>query len=291
MARILVIEDNPDALELMSYLLRTDGHDIVTAEDGVSGLARAAMPPLPDIIVCDIHLPRLDGCQLAWQLKLDNKLEHIPLLAVTAQAMAGDRDRVLAARFDGYISKPINPREFSSQVLAFLPDALRVASQPARGAAAREAPEAASGPAATATANGARILVVDDSADNRDLARAILEPHGYRVTAVASAAEAHQCLLRGVFDLILSDLHMPEASGLQLLATVRSDPRWRQLPFVLSSSSLHGTPARERSRDLGANRFLLRPVSPQQILDAVSSCLAEERSKDKEPDNSLHPGR
>lgn len=259
MARILVIEDNAANLELMSYLLRAGGHDIVTAEDGLAGLARAATPPLADIIVCDIHLPRLDGYEIARRLKADLHLRRIPLVAVTALAMVGDKEKVLAAGFDGYIPKPINPREFLRQVLAF---------QEAGGA-------------------GVRILVVDDSPANRAQAHAALAPHGYRVTAVAGIAEASACLERESFDVILSAVHSPDRSGLQLLAMVRDDPRWRQLPVALISATSWGTHERERGLRLGADCFLIRPINPQKLVDELAACLAAV----KERGCGNHPGR
>lgn len=120
MARILVIEDNPDNLELMTYLLRAFGHDVTTAQDGAEGLEVAFREPL-EVIVCDVHLPRVDGYEVARQLKSHPRLQGIPLLAVTALAMVGDRDKVLAAGFDGYLAKPIDPQLFVRQVEAFLP--------------------------------------------------------------------------------------------------------------------------------------------------------------------------
>ena len=117
--RILIIEDNQTNLELMTYLLRAFGHTVLTAGDGVQGLELVAREQL-DLIVCDIQLPRLDGYALARQLKSHPSTRALPLVAVTALAMVGDRDRVLAAGFDGYIAKPIAPRTFVSQVEAFL---------------------------------------------------------------------------------------------------------------------------------------------------------------------------
>lgn len=284
MARILIIEDNPANLDLMAYLLHAGGHEIVTAQDGEEGLAQAATLPLVDLIVCDVHLPRLDGYEVAHRLKADTTLRQIPLLAVTALSMVGDKEKVLAAGFDSYIPKPINPREFAAQVRAFLPAAAAgAAARPVAAAPAMPAPERAGASAGA----GVRILVVDDSPANLLLARATLEPYGYQVTAVASVAEASACMEQEDFDLILSDLNMPDATGLQLLSTIRDDPRWRQIPFVLTSSSVWGTRDRERSRALHANRFLIRPISPQKILDAVAECLAEL----KEADRGKHPGR
>src|SRR5271155_2924663 len=104
-ARILVIEDNSDNLDLMAYLLGAFGHTVVTARDGEEGL-EAARREAFDLIVCDVQMPKVDGYGVARQLKADTQLRRIPLVAVTAFAMVGDRDKILAAGFDGYIAKP-----------------------------------------------------------------------------------------------------------------------------------------------------------------------------------------
>jgi CheY-like chemotaxis protein len=126
-ARILLIEDNSANLELMSYLLHAYGHAPYVAVDGVEGL-EAVPREMPDLIICDVQLPKLDGCEVARRLKSTPTLRAIPLVAVTAMAMVGDRERVMAAGFDGYISKPINPEVFVRQVEAFLPPDFRTTS-------------------------------------------------------------------------------------------------------------------------------------------------------------------
>lgn len=120
MARILIIEDNSASLELMVYLLGAFGHTTVTALDGEDGV-RAVYRERPDLVVCDVHLPRLDGTGVARQLKEDGSTRRVPLVAVTALAMVGDRDKLLSAGFDGYIAKPIEPEKFVVQVESFLP--------------------------------------------------------------------------------------------------------------------------------------------------------------------------
>jgi len=117
--RIVVVEDNPASLELMGYVLRAFGHVVYLAADGAQGL-ELVQSVHPDLVVCDIQLPRVDGWEVARRLKANPALNQIPLVAVTALAMVGDRDRVLAAGFDGYISKPIHPEDFVKQVDAFL---------------------------------------------------------------------------------------------------------------------------------------------------------------------------
>jgi CheY-like chemotaxis protein len=119
MARILVIEDNADNLDLMVYLLEAFGHTVTTAVDGAGGLA-AVPREMPEIVLCDLHLPGIDGYEVCRRLKADPALRRIPLIAVTASAMAGDRDRGLATGFDGYIAKPIDPERFVTEVEGFL---------------------------------------------------------------------------------------------------------------------------------------------------------------------------
>src|SRR5207245_2958993 len=92
--------------------------------DGEKGLEMANRER-PDLIVCDVHLPTLDGYQVAARLKGDPGFRHVPLVAVTAMAMVGDRDKVLAAGFDGYIAKPIVPETFVSEIERFLPANVR----------------------------------------------------------------------------------------------------------------------------------------------------------------------
>ena len=94
-ARILIIEDNAENLELMRYLLSAHGHDVLVARDGRSGVSTAATSS-PDLILCDIQMPEMDGYEVAQALKSTVRTLRIKLVAVTALAMVGDRERVLA---------------------------------------------------------------------------------------------------------------------------------------------------------------------------------------------------
>ena len=117
--RILVIEDNPTNMELIAYLLQAFNYTVLKAADGDEGI-KLAHREMVDLIICDVHLPKLDGYEVASRLKKHPELHKIPLVAVTALAMVGDREKVLAAGFDGYISKPIIPESFVSQVAEYI---------------------------------------------------------------------------------------------------------------------------------------------------------------------------
>ena len=119
MARILIIEDNPANIELMSFLLSAYGHTPLAAPDGARGVA-AARSERPDLVACDVNLPGMDGFAVLAAIKAEPELAGVPVLAVTALAMAGDREHVLAAGFDGYISKPIDTRSLPKMIEEYL---------------------------------------------------------------------------------------------------------------------------------------------------------------------------
>lgn len=120
MAKILVIEDNPENMQLITYLLRTFGHIAIEATDGQTGL-NIIIDQAPDLILCDLQMPGLDGYEVIRRIKQNPKLVNISIVAVTAYAMVGDQEKILATGFNGYISKPINPETFVKEIEKFLP--------------------------------------------------------------------------------------------------------------------------------------------------------------------------
>jgi two-component system cell cycle response regulator len=122
--RVLVVEDNPANLELAVVLLRAGGFEVATARDGPAGLAEAARNP-PDLVLLDLQMPGMDGFEVLRRLRQDGRAARVPVVAVTALAMVGDREAILAAGFDGYVAKPLEPERFSEEVRAFLQEGRR----------------------------------------------------------------------------------------------------------------------------------------------------------------------
>jgi two-component system, cell cycle response regulator len=118
--RILLVEDNAANMELARYLLEAHGFVCEQAVDAEAALALLARAAPPDLVLCDLHLPGMDGFALLAALRNDSRLAGVPVVAVTAYAMVGDRSRVLAAGFSGYIAKPLDPCRFVAQVSDFL---------------------------------------------------------------------------------------------------------------------------------------------------------------------------
>lgn len=105
--RVLLVEDEPSTIELMQLELEILGYEVTVAENGLEGVEMAASL-LPDIIVMDIRMPKMDGLQAASRIRENPETKNIPILAATAKAMPGDREKCLAAGCDGYIAKPFS---------------------------------------------------------------------------------------------------------------------------------------------------------------------------------------
>ncbi len=121
-ARILVVEDNAANLELVRYLLASAGYEVLLADDGAKGLD-IALRERPDLIVSDLQMPVMDGYALIAALQRTPACERIPVLALTALSMPGDREHIMRAGFVGYLSKPLEPEYFVAQIASFLPAA------------------------------------------------------------------------------------------------------------------------------------------------------------------------
>jgi CheY-like chemotaxis protein len=120
----LVADDNQANLDLVLYLLNAFGHDAVGVTDGLAAY-EAARAAHFGLILTDLLMPGIDGYELAKRVKADACLAATPLVAVTALAMASDRERIQAAGFDGYISKPIDPQTFVAEIERYLEPAER----------------------------------------------------------------------------------------------------------------------------------------------------------------------
>ena len=154
--KILYVEDNEDNIFMLKNRLTRAGYTVVIATDGAQGVAMASSER-PDIILMDLSLPVLDGWEATRQIKAAPDTKHIPVIALTAHAMAGDREKALAAGCDDYDTKPIElPRLFGKIKALRRED--RIVS-----------------------ADGPALLVVDDNDDNRYTLTRRLTREGYTI--------------------------------------------------------------------------------------------------------------
>ena len=119
MAKVLIVEDNPANMKLATFLLQSAGHTVVGATNAEVGLT-LALGEQPNLILMDIQLPGMDGLEATGMLKRDIATRDIPVIALTALAMKGDEERILAAGCDGYVAKPLSYRDLLATITAHL---------------------------------------------------------------------------------------------------------------------------------------------------------------------------
>ena len=119
--KILLVEDNEDNRMIYRTILAHHGYEVIEAVDGEEGVERARSE-LPDLILMDVSIPKMDGWQATRTLKVDSATAHIPIIALTAHAMASDREKAVEAGCDGYLAKPVEPRRVVEEVRRHLGD-------------------------------------------------------------------------------------------------------------------------------------------------------------------------
>lgn len=117
--KILIVDDNQDSRELVVKVLKNRGYQTIEAVDGEEALEKA-VGERPDLILMDRSLPKIDGYEVTRRLKSQEEFKDIPIVALTAHAMRGDREKALEAGCEGYISKPINVRQLPGLILSYL---------------------------------------------------------------------------------------------------------------------------------------------------------------------------
>jgi CheY-like chemotaxis protein len=121
MSKILVVDDNGLNLRLACDTLELAGHETLSAVNGKEGVD-IAVSECPDLILMDLRMPVMNGEEAMEKIKADVRAHDIPVVALTASAMTGEREQLLAMGFDGYISKPIDITSFAGEVASLLPD-------------------------------------------------------------------------------------------------------------------------------------------------------------------------
>ncbi|MDR7050886.1 diguanylate cyclase (GGDEF)-like protein/PAS domain S-box-containing protein [Duganella sp. 3397] len=261
-ARILIIEDNATNMELMVYLLRAFGYTPLSASDGEAGV-EAARRERPDLIICDVHLPKLDGYGVVAALKADPATRAIPALAVTALAMVGDRERLLEAGFDSYIGKPIEPDTFVKQIESFLTGEM---STPPK-------------------TDIATILIVDDHVLNREFLMTLLGYGGYRLIEAANGADGLKMALADKPDLVISDILMPNMDGYEFVTRMHKHPDTADVPVIFYTATYREREALAVAESCGVRWVLPKPSDPDVILRTVQEALGHEPTPMAPPDD------
>jgi two-component system cell cycle response regulator len=260
-ARILLIEENWENLELMRFLLKARGFEPLGAPHGKDAAAFAEVQ-LPDLILCELQMPDIDGYQILRAIRARKALAGVRVVALSTLAESGEVERVFAAGFQGHVAKPIAPESFVDEVARLLPGKSRSRNAGATGG----------------TRAVKSILVVDDLRSNLELAEIVLQHLGYEVVLAQGRREALRALRAAKPDLIMSDARMDDGDGYELLQEVGGDPALEGIPFILITSVSVNEEERRRGLDLGADRYLVRPIAPHALRREIEACVRERTS-------------
>jgi signal transduction histidine kinase/DNA-binding response OmpR family regulator len=244
---IVIIEDDPSAVRLLREYLEPAGYAVHAAATGPLGL-ELLRRHRPAAVILDVLLPGLDGWEILRQIKADPELSNVPVIIVT---VVDEREIGLALGAADYIVKPIRRDALLHSLDQHVPR----------------------------THGGAkpRVLAVDDDPAALDLVRAALEPEGFDVRTTTSSIEALRLVVDGTFDIVVSDVVMPELNGLELAERIHTNPRTASLPILLvtahdltaaEKAQLNGQIIGIASKGMAARSGLLRwlePYLPDQV--------------------------
>jgi two-component system cell cycle response regulator len=277
-ARILVVDDVELNVKLLEAKLANEYFEVISAYDGSTALTLADAE-LPDIILLDVMMPRMDGFEVCRRLKADPRTADIPVVMVTALSDVADRLRGLEVGADDFLTKPVSDIALFARVRSLvrmkrMMDELRLRED----VCGRFSSNVTSADIA-AEVSAARILLIEEQGFAATRIIDTLRPIAASVVRAASCTEA-QSMLDDSVELVIASLSMSDGDPLRLLSQWRAKEDFRQLPVLLMAEDGE-LPRLAKGLDLGANDYLLRPVDRNELLARVRTQLRRKRLQEQ----------
>jgi sigma-B regulation protein RsbU (phosphoserine phosphatase) len=296
MAKILLVDDSEPNRDMLARRLQRKGHEVLQAVDGQQAIDMTKAER-PDLVLMDLNLPVLDGWTATRQIKALEGNRPVPVIALTAHAMSGDRQKALQAGCDDYDTKPVDfPRLLGKIDALFKSPEMTIgedfsASQTTTGGiAAQRALEPAARPnidmqdtedaaaaAASAEASAGRVLVVDDTETNRDVAARWLRRKSYVVDTAEDGSRALKMIESTKYDAVLLDVMMPGINGIEVLRILRESRTPVQLPVIMATAK-DASDEVVQALTLGANDYVTKPLDFPVLMARVGTQIALKRS-------------
>jgi PAS domain S-box-containing protein len=258
--RVLVVDDNATNRRILEETLvhwRMSPEVVTGADEAVAALGRAARRRRPfRLLLLDANMPGRDGFALADEIRRDPRLAGLPILMLTSGPRPGDEERCHALGVASYLIKPVKQSDLLDRILDVLADRSRRRPAPARDRAARPM----------------RVLVAEDNVVNQRVAAGLLERAGHHAVVVGNGRQALAALEKGLYDVVLMDVQMPEMDGFETTASIREAERatGAHLPIVaVTAHAMKGDA--ERCLAAGMDAYLSKPLQRGELLAAISS--------------------
>lgn len=276
---VLIVDDNATARLALSDMVIGFGMQCDTAESGADALAQLRGQDSKgapyDIVFVDWRMPEMDGLDLARHIRRDERLSHIPaVLMVTAyghQLVLSEAGKI---DLQGVLLKPVTQSVIFNTII----DALSLTTEVPVSAALPDVVNARY----IQIFKGCRVLVVDDNALNREVARDFLELVGIIVETATNGREAIEAMERIVFDAVLMDVHMPVLDGMGAIREIRARPEWSDLPVIALTAQAR-VEDEVASREAGMSGHLTKPIDEDSLYrtlaELISSRVATEASQ------------
>ncbi len=257
--RVLVVDDSAVSRRIMRYYLESFSFNVEAADSGAEALAMLEQSSQPfQLILMDWKMPRMDGLEVARQIRARRSLASIPtIIMVTAYGREDAMRRAGVLRLDGFLTKPVTRRVLLEQLLTALGHA---SSDHDRGRAVA----CDRGDDGLEDIRGARVLLVEDNAINQQIAREILEQGGVHVSVAGNGLEAVQRVRDGAFDAIMMDIQMPEMDGIEATHVIREELGMRELPIIAMTAHAMAE-EREACLAAGMNDHMEKPIDPGRL--------------------------
>jgi CheY-like chemotaxis protein len=284
--KILVVDDDNRNSFAMTALLEKAEAVVVTANNGLLALLMLERNPDIDVILMDIMMPSMDGYTTIRAIRSIDRFRFLPIIAISAKVLTGERERCIDAGADDYVPKPVTVVSFFETLTRWAPAALHAnrglasplpkkkASAPSPTAAERPPGSLVGATVSTLTLEGTfaglRVLAVDDDFRNLFAIAALLEKCDAVVVTADSGPDALAALERHHdIGLVLMDIMMPGMDGYATIRAIRSVDRLLSLPIIaVTAKVVRGE--RERCIDAGANDYVLKPVDVVPFLATLS---------------------
>jgi PAS domain S-box-containing protein len=267
MARILIAEDYTDIRKVLGLILTPYGHEIIEAGDGREAI-KLAQEHRPDLILMDMSMPVLSGWDATRQLKANPATAAIPIIALTAHAMRGDRERAWEAGCDGFITKPIDDELLEHTIQQILDEKQGDEPEDAGPDTASAAESRRPSRAKTVTIHNQHVLIVEDDPKGAEVIEKSLKEGGYRTSVVEAASQAAALLEGEAPDLIICST-APEGA----YELTRRIKKGSQLPFIPVMLVSAGEIGWEKGLEAGADDFIAKPINSTELTVRVRSMI------------------